>query len=217
MRTCSYAPHHALTPALPSAPPPLCFSISTERKKEGNAGLYQTCPNCGSPSSRESSTITSAPYTLNPNPETPLTHTLPSLFSVSTERKKEGNAGLYQTCPNCGQSILASELDDHIRIELLDPRWREQKERLARERAQGQEVYASGMSVSAVAVCVCVCACVCVYIYICVMCVCMSMCVCGCTCQGMPVSAVVVYVRVNVCVRAAGRMKKRRRVAHLRT
>ena len=30
-------------------------------------------------------------------------------------------------CPNCGQSVLNSELDQHLRIELLDPRWKEQQ------------------------------------------------------------------------------------------
>ncbi|KIN07701.1 hypothetical protein OIDMADRAFT_47597 [Oidiodendron maius Zn] len=30
-------------------------------------------------------------------------------------------------CPNCKQQMPASELDEHMRIELLDPRWKEQK------------------------------------------------------------------------------------------
>ena len=30
-------------------------------------------------------------------------------------------------CPNCGQQIAAEEFEAHIRIELQDPRWREQK------------------------------------------------------------------------------------------
>ncbi|OBT51534.1 hypothetical protein VE04_06879 [Pseudogymnoascus sp. 24MN13] len=30
-------------------------------------------------------------------------------------------------CPNCKQQIPYSELDEHMRIELLDPRWKEQK------------------------------------------------------------------------------------------
>ncbi|KAK0612334.1 putative pre-mRNA splicing factor [Bombardia bombarda] len=30
-------------------------------------------------------------------------------------------------CPNCKQQIPLNELDDHMRIELLDPRWKEQK------------------------------------------------------------------------------------------
>ncbi|KYK57006.1 Surp module family protein [Drechmeria coniospora] len=32
-------------------------------------------------------------------------------------------------CPNCGQQIPINELDEHMRIELLDPRWKEQKSR----------------------------------------------------------------------------------------
>ncbi|CAG8958865.1 hypothetical protein HYFRA_00011818 [Hymenoscyphus fraxineus] len=30
-------------------------------------------------------------------------------------------------CPNCKQQMPANELDEHMRIELLDPRWKEQK------------------------------------------------------------------------------------------
>ncbi|KAK4133459.1 Surp module [Trichocladium antarcticum] len=30
-------------------------------------------------------------------------------------------------CPNCKQQIALSEMDEHMRIELLDPRWKEQK------------------------------------------------------------------------------------------
>lgn len=30
-------------------------------------------------------------------------------------------------CPNCGQQIPVAELDAHLRIELLDPRWKEQQ------------------------------------------------------------------------------------------
>lgn len=32
-------------------------------------------------------------------------------------------------CPNCGQQIPINELDEHVRIELLDPRWKEQRAR----------------------------------------------------------------------------------------
>lgn len=34
-------------------------------------------------------------------------------------------------CPNCGQPVLNSELDQHLRIELLDPRWKEQQSKAA--------------------------------------------------------------------------------------
>jgi splicing factor 3A subunit 1 len=32
-----------------------------------------------------------------------------------------------QVCPNCGEKIPVDELDEHMRIELLDPKWKEQK------------------------------------------------------------------------------------------
>ncbi|KAL6712436.1 SF3a splicing factor complex subunit [Coniothyrium glycines] len=32
-------------------------------------------------------------------------------------------------CPNCKQQIPSNEMDEHIRIELLDPRWKEQRDK----------------------------------------------------------------------------------------
>jgi splicing factor 3A subunit 1 len=32
-------------------------------------------------------------------------------------------------CPNCKQNIPANEYDEHVRIELLDPRWKEQRQK----------------------------------------------------------------------------------------
>lgn len=43
-------------------------------------------------------------------------------------------------CPNCGQSIPENELTEHIRIELLDPKWKEQKRVLDTRRAQHQQL-----------------------------------------------------------------------------
>ena len=36
----------------------------------------------------------------------------------------------FQICPNCNQSIPRDELANHLRIELLDPKWREQRQAL---------------------------------------------------------------------------------------
>ncbi|KAJ1926962.1 SF3a splicing factor complex subunit [Tieghemiomyces parasiticus] len=33
-----------------------------------------------------------------------------------------------QLCPRCHQAIPVSEMDEHVRVELLDPKWKEQKE-----------------------------------------------------------------------------------------
>lgn len=43
-------------------------------------------------------------------------------------------------CPYCGESIPESELSEHIRIELLDPRWREQRRQLEARRQQAQQL-----------------------------------------------------------------------------
>jgi splicing factor 3A subunit 1 len=43
------------------------------------------------------------------------------------QRTKANPATASAICPNCGQSVLLSELDKHLQIELLDPRWKEQR------------------------------------------------------------------------------------------
>ncbi|ORX36927.1 Pre-mRNA splicing factor PRP21 like protein-domain-containing protein [Kockovaella imperatae] len=45
-----------------------------------------------------------------------------------------------QKCPYCGQMIAESELTEHIRIELLDPKWKEQKRQLEMRRTQAQQL-----------------------------------------------------------------------------
>ncbi|KAF2653568.1 hypothetical protein K491DRAFT_661764 [Lophiostoma macrostomum CBS 122681] len=41
---------------------------------------------------------------------------------------KKGNVPMV-ICPNCSQQIPANEIDEHIRIELLDPRWKEDRDK----------------------------------------------------------------------------------------
>ena len=43
-------------------------------------------------------------------------------------------------CPYCNQSIPENELSEHIRIELLDPKWKEQKRVLDMRRSQAQQL-----------------------------------------------------------------------------
>jgi splicing factor 3A subunit 1 len=43
------------------------------------------------------------------------------------QRTKANPATASAICPNCGQSVLLSELDKHLQVELLDPRWKEQR------------------------------------------------------------------------------------------
>eukprot|EP00127_Corallochytrium_limacisporum_P003298 Clim_evm147s147 gene=Clim_evmTU147s147 len=47
-------------------------------------------------------------------------------------------------CPNCGHAVAKSELEEHLRIELLDPRWAEQQARAKANREVGGDVLASG-------------------------------------------------------------------------
>lgn len=42
----------------------------------------------------------------------------------------------HTTCQICGQSIPTHELDEHVRIELLDPKWKHQRDLLEKRREQ---------------------------------------------------------------------------------
>ncbi|KAF8321656.1 hypothetical protein DL93DRAFT_2093642 [Clavulina sp. PMI_390] len=44
------------------------------------------------------------------------------------------------TCSICGQQIPVNELEEHMRIELLDPRWKSQRDVLEARRAQAHEL-----------------------------------------------------------------------------
>ncbi|KAF9066881.1 Pre-mRNA splicing factor PRP21 like protein-domain-containing protein [Rhodocollybia butyracea] len=44
------------------------------------------------------------------------------------------------TCSICGQQIPVDELQEHMRIELLDPRWKEQRDALEARKAQASEL-----------------------------------------------------------------------------
>ncbi|KAE9406457.1 hypothetical protein BT96DRAFT_915412 [Gymnopus androsaceus JB14] len=44
------------------------------------------------------------------------------------------------TCSICGQQIAVDELAEHMRIELLDPRWKEQRDNLEARKAQASEL-----------------------------------------------------------------------------
>lgn len=44
------------------------------------------------------------------------------------------------TCAVCGQQVPVDELQEHMRIELLDPRWKSQRDVLEARRAQANEL-----------------------------------------------------------------------------
>ncbi|CAI2365823.1 unnamed protein product [Moneuplotes crassus] len=61
------------------------------------------------------------------------------------QKKKKVNKEATQICPKCGRQIPMSQWSEHMRIELLDPKWREEKvDSLHRQKnpmtAQGDEV-----------------------------------------------------------------------------
>ncbi|RAL10568.1 putative pre-mRNA splicing factor [Aspergillus homomorphus CBS 101889] len=43
------------------------------------------------------------------------------------QARRQGASGATALCPNCHQQIPVAELEQHMRIELLDPRWKEQR------------------------------------------------------------------------------------------
>lgn len=43
------------------------------------------------------------------------------------QARRQQAAGAMALCPNCHQQIPVAELEQHMRIELLDPRWKEQR------------------------------------------------------------------------------------------
>merc|ERR1719277_1853489 len=55
--------------------------------------------------------------------------------------KKQGGARLMQRCPITGQLIPAEEMSNHLKILLLDPKWKHQKDALV-ERARKESAFA---------------------------------------------------------------------------
>ena len=53
--------------------------------------------------------------------------------------QKKGGEKLT-TCTICGQQIAVDELQEHMRIELLDPKWKSQRDALEARKAQASEL-----------------------------------------------------------------------------
>lgn len=67
-------------------------------------------------------------------------------FFCPVGRKDKGPS--HTTCQICGQQIPTDEIQEHMRIELLDPRWKEQRDMLETRKAQAAELQ-KGADVSA--------------------------------------------------------------------
>ncbi|KAL6249662.1 SF3a splicing factor complex subunit [Rhinocladiella similis] len=75
-----------------------------------------------------------APYSPAPQPTaSPATGQAPMRIKQDYVPRAQQRAARAATalCPNCGQQIPVAELDAHLRIELLDPRWKEQQSKAA--------------------------------------------------------------------------------------
>ncbi|EXJ86585.1 hypothetical protein A1O3_03538 [Capronia epimyces CBS 606.96] len=68
------------------------------------------------------------PSTASPAPGQPPMRIKSDYVPRAQQRATRGATAL---CPNCGQQIPVAELDAHLRIELLDPRWKEQQSKAA--------------------------------------------------------------------------------------
>lgn len=59
-------------------------------------------------------------------------------MSSAVGKKDKGTS--YTTCQICGQQVPTDEIQEHMRIELLDPRWKEQRDMLEARKAQSAEL-----------------------------------------------------------------------------
>jgi splicing factor 3A subunit 1 len=58
------------------------------------------------------------------------------MFSVGAKNQKQS----MTTCQICNQQIPVNELQEHMRIELLDPRWKSQRDAFEARKAQASEL-----------------------------------------------------------------------------
>lgn len=52
------------------------------------------------------------------------------------------------TCPRCGIELRLAEFNDHLRICTLDPRWKEQRDRMDEERRRAESVFVPGSEIT---------------------------------------------------------------------
>ena len=79
------------------------------------------------PSSANATALPQRPDTASPHPPNLTNQPMKIKENYIPRAQQRQRAANTAICPNCGQSILLAELDQHMRIELLDPRWKEQR------------------------------------------------------------------------------------------
>lgn len=104
-------------------PPPATISPQPPPISSANNIALPSRPE-NAPSPRPTETQQPAPATA---PGQPPMRIRSDYVPRAQQRTKANPATASTICPNCGQSVLLSELDKHLQVELLDPRWREQR------------------------------------------------------------------------------------------
>jgi splicing factor 3A subunit 1 len=104
-----------------------------ERQKElGRAKAIQASSlEAGAPMKIRTDYVPKREFDFQHNPVRMLTGS----FQVGTKNKVA-----LATCSICGQQIPVNELQEHMRIELLDPRWKSQRDALEARKAQASEL-----------------------------------------------------------------------------
>lgn len=66
----------------------------------------------------------------------------------STPYDRKPKSSVKQICPRCQKEIPIDEMPNHIRIELLDPKWKEQKEREISKKRESNLVIDQGSQIA---------------------------------------------------------------------
>jgi len=110
-----------------------------------DAQVQQIAPAAAAPAPKPygADTVVTADVNQEITLETPEDRKLRESLEASLNLEKQ--MGAYTTCPVTGQQVETSRLSEHIRIALLDPKWKQQKEALlmrmkATSLAQGQDI-----------------------------------------------------------------------------
>jgi splicing factor 3A subunit 1 len=92
---------------------------------------YTTAPSVAAERDRARQQQEAARATAAAQPQRIVTNYIPA----AQRRKQAATTAATSICPNCHQAIPNSEMEQHLRIEMLDPQWREQS-RIAQQRSQ---------------------------------------------------------------------------------
>lgn len=122
------ANYNGYNPAYPSAPIP--SPSPSAQQPFAQQQNYIPFPAAPVPQQTQSP----APPSTTPNPSQPAPMRIRSDYIPRAQQRTQQTTQT-SLCPNCGQHIPVSELNEHFRIELLDPNYREQQNKAAERQA----------------------------------------------------------------------------------